>query len=229
MLYKLYPYTTTDELIQYFPKRTKNSVLVMARSVLKLEKDKDYLDRQWEELRLSDNEMIQKLKEYAEEIGRTPFQADLDNNELMPSSTSYRRHFGTYTEACRLAGLEPNFNIYGERIQTYLSKNNDICFSKSELIITNFFIDKELIYTKEFLYKHLVDDPRCGLKRIDWLLNDDIVVEFFGMPEKDFYRKKMEEKISICNDNNIQLIELYPEDLINNLEGVRYKLNKYIN
>ena len=44
------------------------------------------------------------------------------------------------------------------------------------------------------------------------------------MPKKDFYKVKMEEKIKICNVNEIILIDLYPEDLRYNLQGVKNKL-----
>jgi len=169
--------------------------------------------------------LLNKLKEFALELERTPFSYDITNCKDMPGILSYHRYFGSYTEACRLAGLELNYNIYGEKINVLYSKNNDICYSNGELLITNYMIDNNIEYEKEKLYKYVINDIQCGEKRTDWVVNNNIIVEYFGMPEKDFYRKKMNVKIKLCKNNNVLLIDIYEKDLSYNLKGVKEKLS----
>lgn len=55
--------------------------------------------------RLSDVEMINGLRAAAMELGHTPARSDLRRFGL-PGHLTYRRRFGSYTEACRKAGLD---------------------------------------------------------------------------------------------------------------------------
>jgi hypothetical protein len=95
------------------------------------------------------------------------------------------RHFGTYAKACELAGLQPNKDF----AQIYYSKNGDICLSLQEKVITDLLIDNSIPFEKEVYYKDITDDIRCGMKRCDWLIHD-VIVEYFGMMEKPWYREK---------------------------------------
>jgi hypothetical protein len=62
-------------------------------------------------------------------------------------------------------------------------------------------------------YKDFINDQECNTKTVDWVLNNDVFVEYFGMPDKSYYYKKMEVKRLICKRNNKRLIELFFEDL----------------
>lgn len=126
---------------------------------------------------------------------------------------TYIRKFGSYSNACKLLDLPININIFGNSVQAYTSINGDICYSSSELIITNYLYANGINYKKEVLYKDIINDERCKSKRCDWLISDNIIVEFFGMPRKKFYEIRMNEKRVICKDNNIRLIELFEKDL----------------
>lgn len=223
LLKEKYAYMDNKDLIKLFPGRKIHQLMDMAYK-FNIHKDysSDYFKQKHEDNKI---ELLNKLKEFANELGRTPLGQEITDNQDMPGIVTYIRYFGGYREACIEAGLEPNPNaIFGKTQQILLSKNNDICLSIAEVLITDYFIDNNVNYIKEFLYRDLIDDNRCGLKRMDWLINNSIIVEFFGMPEKDFYKVKMEEKIKICNDNEVILIDLYPEDLRNSLEGVKRKL-----
>lgn len=52
-----------------------------------------------------------------------------------------------------------------------------------------------------------------------------LFVEYFGLPEKDSYKKRMEEKKSICKDNRIILVCLYRGDM-NKLSSIFEKFIK---
>lgn len=57
--------------------------------------------------RWTDAELLAALASLAQEIGRTPFASDLRRYGLPNVQTMVHR-FGSYTKACRRAGLEPN-------------------------------------------------------------------------------------------------------------------------
>lgn len=55
----------------------------------------------------TDTQLLTGLRSIAEKIARTPASSDLRRFGL-PSPQTYQRRFGSFTEACRRAGLEPN-------------------------------------------------------------------------------------------------------------------------
>lgn len=218
---KEYPIKTNKELANIF-NRTPNAV--MAQGVkLGLKKDLE------EHLYITYNKekLISDLKEFALFLGRTPLAQEVSENKEMAHHNTYGRCFNGYVNACHEAGLEPNYsgNIFSNN--TYRSKNNDLCLSQPELIITNLFIDNSLGYEKEVYYSAFTDDVRCGYKRCDWFLENDIIVEYFGLQSKEFYQKRTEEKQRICKDNNLTLLELYQEDMKHGLKGLISKFKDY--
>ena len=141
--------------------RNKDSINTMARK-LGLKKSKNKRNKFYDK-----DELLNALINLAEELGRTPMCDELSHHGL-PSDTTYRRYFGGYKKACLLAGLEPNYVPHGNA-KIYLSSMNDICYSWSEYIVTEFFIDNEIYYNKEVLYSQIIDSESCGNKRMDWL------------------------------------------------------------
>lgn len=155
--------------------------------------------------------LIEDLIKLSKKLDRTPMLEDLVKNGLASGKT-YERYFDGYRNACRIAGLKINSNLWGRSLICE-SINGDICFSKSEKIITDFFIENNIQYKKEIRYDDIIEDDRCGERIVDWILANDIFVEYFGMPEKPLYKEKMNEKINICKENDIVLIEVYRKDL----------------
>lgn len=155
-----------------------------------------------------------ELKKYAISIGRTPLVEEIVNFDWSPSAMTIQRYFGGYRNVCEIADLELNMNVYGKDhgISVYRSKNNDVCLSKSELSITNFFIDNNINYKKEVMYSDFSNDDRCGQKRCDWVINNSVVVEYFGLPNLESYKNKMNLKIQICKNSDLRLISLMPRD-----------------
>jgi hypothetical protein len=222
-LKELYPYYTNEELQKFFPNRTISSISSMATMKLNLTKASSYKEKYKEQTR---QKLLQKLKDFAKELGRTPTIDEINKNKEMPGAMSYHRYFGSYTNACELAGLEVNAAIFGKSYH-YVSKNGDVCLSSKELEITNILIDNNINYEKEVLYRDIIEDESLPLIRCDWLINDEIVVEYFGMPEKEEYQERMLEKIELCQDHDIKLIALFPEDLKRNYEGLVQKFKDF--
>jgi len=211
-----YPYHLNDELSRMFGNRTADAIMGMAVK-LGLSKDQDsHLESIYNK-----NMLILEFQDFAIELGRTPIGIEVSANKNMAHAKTYERYFGSYIGACKAAGLVPCYDNSVYVTRAYYSKNNDICLSQAELQITNLYIDNGVEYKKEVLYRDLVKDDYCGYKRCDWVLGD-LIVEYFGMPERESYQKRIVEKREICKRNDLQLLELYPEDIKRgkNLEGL---------
>jgi len=221
LLKKLYLVKTNKELGEIF-NRTTGSIMGQGQN-LGLNKNPEahiYVDYDREKL-------TKDLREFANILGRTPIAIEVDANKGMAHSQTYGRCFGGYINACQSAGLEPNYDGNMFSSKTYRSKNNDLCLSQPELIITNLFIDNSLEYKKEAYYSAFTNDARCGFKRCDWFLLDGIIVEYFGMQRREGYKKRIKDKQEICLDNDLKLLELYPKDMKNGLKGLIDKFKEY--
>lgn len=53
-------------------------------------------------------ELIEKLQERAEELGRTPTYKEMRNLEDYPCSSTYQDRFGSWSKAVKEAGLDPH-------------------------------------------------------------------------------------------------------------------------
>lgn len=205
ILIEKYPHYTNLKLSEDFlPNRSSNAIFRMAQKYnlyKSNEKGCKWYDK---------NDILIQLYNKSIEIGKTPFASEL--NELgLPSETTYRRYFGSYVKACLEANLEPNHFIFGKS-STMIASDGTVCLSKSEYIVTEYLISKNIYFIKEPYYRDYITDERCGLKRFDWKVGD-YFIEYFGMPEKPYYQERMQKKIQICEENDIKLIQLYRKDL----------------
>lgn len=180
--------------------RTSDSISMKANSLGLIKHGK---------LRFAKQELKDKLVEFSKELGRTPTTNELDNNRNMPSSNTYLRYFDSYEKACLECGMITNRCLFGDYSSNTLAKDGKtICLSNSELIITNFLIDNNIKFEKEKYYSDIFD---CDLGKIrsDWYLVEfDIVVEYFGLHNKASYRVKMDKKLGICRDLNKEIISI---------------------
>ena len=205
LLREVYPYYPNEYLERkYFIGRKSFSIRNMALKIGLHKKEDNFLF-------YNPQDIIERLSDLATKLGRTPLIDELIPNNL-PSERTYNRYFGGYRNACELAGLEINCDLFGNA-KKYYSSNKDLCFSKSELIITEFFIKNNMWYTKDTRYSEIISDKRCGTKRTDWVLKDGTIVEFWGFPKFEGYVDGMNLKIRICKENNLNLIELFRKDL----------------
>jgi hypothetical protein len=221
ILKEKYPYYPNKYLSDmFFSKRNVFSINQMA---MKLNLKKDLLQNN---KTFVAEKMIEDLKNLGEKLGRTPSIDELVFYDL-PSDKSYDRYVGGYRNACNLAGLEVNVSLFGSA-KLYYSKNNDICYSHAELVITNFFIDNNILYEKEKYYNKICNDARCNTKRMDWFLDNKYVVEYWGYPKIDSYIKGIEIKQQICLDNDLKIIELTRKDIRKLPDVFKYFINKYL-
>lgn len=222
-LIKMYPYYTNDELVEFFPNRSSVGIMSMATMKLGLYKDEEYLSERY--YKIEKERMLHELIEYANELGRTPTGREIQENKKLSGIASYHRHFGSYSDACKKAGLEVNACLFGKSFHLE-SKNGDICLSKKEKEITDLLIDNNIKYEKEVLYKDILKDDTLSNIRCDWLINDNIVVEYFGMAEKDYYKERMDKKIALCEEKGLILVSLTRNDIRNNFKGLMKKFKE---
>jgi hypothetical protein len=222
-LIKLYPYYTNEELVPLFPNRTIVGIMSMATMKLGLKKDESFLqDKYYESEKLR---LLSELITFSEELGRTPTGREINENRNMSGLMTYHRHFGSYSDACKEAGLEINSCLFGKSFHLE-SKNGDLCLSKKEKEITDLLIDNNIVYKKEVLYKDIIGENIKNI-RCDWLINNEVIVEYFGMAEKDYYKVRMDEKITLCEEKGLKLISLERKDIKNNFHGLINKFKKH--
>jgi hypothetical protein len=207
LLKENYPLYTNKYLSEnYFKNKSPEAIMRMALK-LKLNKCLDKGGKWFDK-----DEILDQLYNKALEIGKTPLGSELSRLGL-PSSTTYKRYFGSYIDACLFADIEPNYFIFGKS-STMIASDGTPCASKSEYKVTEYLISNNIQFIKEPCYRDYIKDKRCGLKRFDWKIGK-YFIEFFGMPDKEYYLERMNEKINICKDNDIDLICLYRNDLKN--------------
>lgn len=146
------------------------------------------------------------------------YYPNMDKNDIHKIYLPNRTPDSINTKAIKI-GLKKQQSVGWDNSTKYFSHNNDLCNSKYELLITNFLIENNINYKKEILYSKFINDSKCGKKRVDWVINDNIFVEFFGLMNVEKYRKSVKTKIDLCKNNNIELISIYPSD-INNLSEI---------
>lgn len=218
-MYEDYP---NEMLIEFFPDRNTSSITDMA-GALNLKKSKKAAEKYKEKVSTI---LIEKLQEFSVSLGKTPTSLDINNNPNMPGILTYHRHFETYSNACEAAGLEVNPSMF-RRSYHLKSINGDICLSEKERLITNLLIYQGIGFQKEVMYKDIINEYDEKMIRCDWLIGNNVVVEYFGMPEKEDYRIRMNEKIELCKTHGVQLIALYSEDISNNFKGLKSKFNDF--
>ena len=106
-------------------------------------------------------------------------------------------------------------NVYYDLNKHLYDKNNNICDSLPEKIITNWFIDNDIKYIKHPYYKDYLKNEKT-MRKFDWVIknkNKNILVEYFGLwdvyRDNEYlrvYTKKAKKKIK----------RLYKAGLINN-------------
>lgn len=157
------------------------------------------------------------------ELGRVPYAQDL-NKATMANRDTYMRIFGSTENICKLLDIDYVQHYKGTGAgKQCLDNNGGKCRSYMECVITNFFIDNDIAYIKEALYKELIQNDT---RRFDWKLTiDDKIyyVEYAGIyyPNKMYsgfnknYVNKIDGKIKDLKDggNYDKCLFIFPEDI----------------
>lgn len=216
ILTKVFPNYNNEEISERFLEN--RSVIAIKNMAQKMGLVKAELPPQ-KQKQFDKDELLIKIKEVYKKLGRTPLLTELRLYGL-PSERTITRYFsGGYRKLCSELGWDWNYKIFG-RDGLCKSINGDLCFSKAEKIITDFFIINNIPYSKkEENYKDIFKIEEFETRRMDWLIDGKIPVEYFGCMNNYVYADKANKKIELCKKYNVPLIDIYPETL-ENLEKI---------
>lgn len=169
------------------------------------------------------DELIEKLRWLGNELGRRPVQTDLKYYKNIPSANAYLNEFGSFKIALNEAGFEKR--------KIFRTKNGIKVRSWYELKLAQVFESYDIEYDNEIMYKDVI--PNFDRKyRFDFRIkiNGKIYyIELFGIQGNELYEKRKQEKIKLCEDNNIPLIQFYQSDIYSKTNKEIYEtLLKYI-
>lgn len=152
------------------------------------------------------------------ELGRTSYVEDINAMSNISFGTMSNR-FGGIEGICKECGIEFDRQISGYGTIS-IDLNGDVCRSRAEKCITDFFIMNNIIYEKEVPYSNFIINHKN--RRFDWVIytNDGnkYPVEYFGLINNKKYLDRHDLKIKDLKDENINCICIYPNiDLNKNL------------
>jgi len=187
----------------------------------------------------SDEELLADYKNLYDKLNRIPLREDLNNEESVCNYATYKNRFGDLRVVWDTLDIDYAEDLASHSLgmgYTCIDNNGDVCRSYSEMIITNYLIDNQIKYIKEYPYSELIITDKTK-KRFDWYLpNSNICIEYFGLFDEKYihhdtwvgkYSRKVLEKIKICEENNVNLISIYPED-INEFNKYKEKIKSSI-
>jgi len=146
---------------------------------------------------LTDDELINELKRFFKENGRSP----TIRNQLEYGWTTFSNRFGSWNNALTAAGLSHNDSIYGVKTE---GKDGFIYDSISESIVANWLYDNGIDYEPHVPYhRELIADFKSG----------EYFIEFFGLHHDEEYMRKVKLKQRLCEKKGYKLISLFQDDL----------------
>jgi len=157
------------------------------------------------------SKVLNELVRLHDVLKRSPSMLDMKYYGNYHPDTYYI-YFSSWGEALMAAGLNTtSYNI--------VSLDGHLCLSTAEAIIDDFLFSRGVPHTREPYYPN-------SLMRADWLIENEIYVEFFGLVNFLWYREKIKLKCKIAKKENIKLITIFPEDLDNLEEKFKGILNE---
>lgn len=114
-----------------------------------------------------------------------------------------RKFFGTWNNAVREAGFDPNPVLFANH---HLANDGHKCDSLAEKIIDDFLNERQVMHERNAPYP-------LGNYTVDFKIGS-LYVEYFGLSgELKKYDILKRQKLRIVRQYKIKLIEVYPKDL----------------
>lgn len=123
-----------------------------------------------------------------------------------------KKKFGSWFKALVLTNTLPNGVLATTKGIKCLAQDGHICLSLDEQRIDNWLTDHHLLHEREPLYPSHPELNPQRRRRADWKVQDAFI-EYFGLIGDEKYEKRMDEKIFLAQQLNINLIAVYPSDL----------------
>ncbi len=163
----------------------------------------------------SKKELLDKIRKFYLKNGRIPLKREFNMYR------EYQQRFGSWNNAIRLAGFEPNSVIFSKK---FLAKDGHTCDSFAEKIIDDWLSKNKIRHKRNLPYptEKMTADFSIGNVRI----------EYFGLRGLNkIYDQIIQIKRDICQKEKLKLIEIYPTDLFSKnfrscLGGILKELKK---
>lgn len=171
-------------------------------------------------IKLTNEEIKQIYKDFFDDLGHIlSFDACKNFYKLPSPRTVLRRLNCNWNDFVKQLGYKPN-----RKLNNCMKANDgSSCLSSIECAVHNYLLSLNIQnLDKETLYKYILDSEilqeEAGFKRLDWAFDyngQTYYVELFGMMDKENYRKRHDDKISLMTrDNKLDnFIAIYPKDL----------------
>lgn len=134
-----------------------------------------------------------------------------------PTKKKIDRLFGSWLSLLIKAGLLQDGALKGSRGYRCLADDGHECYSLAEKTIDDLLYHNNIPHEKEPLYP---DSNYRG----DFMVNNTFI-EYFGLCGDPEYDKKINIKRDLCKKNGINMVEIYPEDLID-IDVLKRRLRK---
>jgi len=136
-------------------------------------------------------------------------------NRRRPSPACVQRECGSWLQALIDSEVLSDGTRRTSRGTQCVANDGHVCLSLAEKTIDDYLHERGMTHTREVSYP---DSPF----RTDFVVNG-VFIEYFGLSGDAAYDTRTREKICLCRERNIQLIEIYPPDLESN-EALANKL-----
>lgn len=170
---------------------------------------------------MTDEEMLNGLIKLKDELGIVPTQKEVEMCDYCGSISDYCHRFGSFVNSIIKAGMTPR-----SKKKPLITPCGNRALSGYEYKFMLMLEEHTICFEKEEYYKTYIKDFNKNY-RFDFTIsidNEKYFVEIFGITGNEDYNKKTKEKIKLCKDNNLKLIEFYPDDIGKNLFDKIYKM-----
>ncbi len=170
----------------------------------------------------TDEELEDYFMEFVEKHNRPPAFIEFNNNDYYPSFWCYQNRFGSWNNAVRHYGFEPNPSGTGFSFQF---EDGEIIKSRFEYDVSWYLRDHGISYQRDVNYKDYIENYN-GRKNCDYLVRfkgEDLFIEIAGFitkykskgsVEKD-YILRLEDKLKTLDKSGLDYMVLYPIDFEN--------------
>jgi len=180
--------------------------------------------------KMSDEELVQSLKNFYVKYNKIPSQPDTWEEKDMPNYGTYVNRFGSWDTALKKA-FGNKFRI--RRVaKAMTTKGGRVCKSMLEYLFATMLEDYNIDFKLDKIYyRDYIPDYKGGY-RFDFLLNidgKDIFIEVFGFLGKQFksqvkYASDKDTKIKLCKDNGLTLLSFYPHHIYRKTSDKIYEI-----
>ena len=170
------------------------------------------LAQYWHKRTYTKEKLLRKIKDFYTLHGRIPLKREFNMYE------EYRRRFGSWNNAIRFAGFEPNEVIFSRK---FTAKDRHVCDSFAERIIDDWLSSHHIEHTRNIPYGSTKMTADFGV--------GNIRIEYFGLlGEVKGYDTIIQRKKDFCEAEGLRLIEIYPNDLFKTSVGFKRRLGSLL-